>query len=99
MNGDCFRYWDKKSDGYLDLFTDGDWVEDESEIDSTYHNAYLFESKAESFIEEHYNTYPSEGSDRKPFFLYYAMQLIHYPWTAPEIYLQVSRYCDIGPTY
>lgn len=37
------------------------------------HNAYLFETKAESIIKSHAKNYPT-----KPMFLYYAMQLIHW---------------------
>jgi arylsulfatase I/J len=76
-------YWSKEYQGFIDLFENTDFVTDEDELDSTYHSAYLFQDKAEAVIKSH-----SENYAGTPMFLYYAMHLIHYPWTAPEVYLE-----------
>jgi len=57
------------------------------QLDTTVHNAYLFQSKVESLIREHATNYQST-----PMFLYYPLQLIHWPWTAPDIYLNKCAY-------
>jgi len=76
-------YWTKSISGYVDLFENYTSVNDSSILDSTYHSAYLFESKAEEVIKSH-----SENYADTPMFLYYPMHLVHYPWTAPAIYLE-----------
>jgi len=59
-----------------------------TDVDTTMHNAYILETKAEAVITEHSRSY----SD-KPMFLYYAMQLVHYPYVeAPDIYKQRCVY-------
>ena len=45
---------------------------------------YLFEQKAEAMLAKHYQTY---GSNKTPFFLYYSMQMVHQPLSAPDAYL------------
>ena len=78
---DSVDYWTKEHDGYLDL-QNGDHLEtDPKATDSTYHNAYLMQDKAEAFIDYHADTYPY-----KPMFLYYSTQLVHGPWRAPSTY-------------
>lgn len=77
------HYWSKKSsNGYLDLFENNDTVTNAAELDETYHAGYLYQSKAESAIQYHSENYPDT-----PMFLYYALQLVHAPWTAPDIYI------------
>lgn len=75
-------YYTKESGDFLDLFENNDFVVDEGEISDDLHAAYLFQAKAESAIKYHADNYAGT-----PMFLYYAMQLIHEPWTAPSIYL------------
>lgn len=53
-----------------------------AETDPSLHNGYLLQSKVESVIKSHAINHPD-----KPMFLYYGLQLIHAPWTAPETYL------------
>ena len=45
---------------------------------------YLFEQKAEAMLAKHYQAY---GSNKTPFFLYYSMQMVHQPLSAPDAYL------------
>lgn len=92
MNGDV-SYWSKYVlRKYIDLWEDNSFVTDKSELSSTYHAGYLYQEKAEDAIKFHAKTYK-----KTPMFLYYSMQLIHYPWTAPEIYL--SRCTDDRDNY
>jgi arylsulfatase B/arylsulfatase I/J len=89
----CGESTNDDGDHYLDLQTDAEIVTDDDEISSDYHNAYLFQAKAESFIKDWYDNYSDQ-----PFFLYYAAQLIHTPFEAPERFLErcgsVSEYDD-----
>ena len=83
-------YWTKTYGDYLDL-QDGDKiVSDQDEISSSLHNGYLLQRKAEEAISFH----AANHSD-SPMFLYYALQLIHGYWSAPEDYL--SR-CEFPST-
>jgi arylsulfatase B len=67
---------------FLDL-QDGLKLEtDEKYVSSEYHSAYIFVSKAEEMVLDHVTTY---GTDQ-PFFLYYALQLVHFPYIAPSVY-------------
>lgn len=79
-------YWSKFAPtydkSYLDLFEDNDYVTNTDELAHDYHAGYLFQKKAEGIIKQH-----AEEYEDTPMFLYYAMQLIHAPWTAPEEYL------------
>jgi arylsulfatase A-like enzyme len=88
-------YWSKTFNNYVDLFENNEYVTHEDELDHDLHNGYLMQMKAEHAIKMHHSNYDSQDV-KKPFFLYYAMQLIHYPWSAPEIYLQrcVKNYED-----
>lgn len=74
-------YWTKTHNNFLDLQDNGDLVTNKTEIDSSYHSAYLFQSKVEDVITSHATEYPD-----KPMFLYYPTQLIHGPWDAPDEY-------------
>jgi arylsulfatase A-like enzyme len=76
-------YYTKEYFGYVDLWENNDYVTDSTDLDSSYHSAYLFQKKVEEVIENHAETYADT-----PMFLYYAMHLVHYPWTAPEVYLE-----------
>jgi len=78
-------YWDKTYHGYLDLQDGFDIVTDESELDSTLHNGYLLQTKAEKAIDDYISNYGDSG---EPMFLYYSMQLIHGVWAAPDTFLQ-----------
>jgi arylsulfatase B len=72
----------KQVNGYLDI-QDGLRLETDPELlSSDHHSAYIYADKANEMILNHYNTYGTS----KPFFLYYASQLVHFPYTAPEVY-------------
>eukprot|EP01035_Chromulina_nebulosa_P019145 gene19145-24984_t len=73
-----FEYDDRE---YFDLRENLDFVTNEDEIDNEVHSAYIYQQKAENVIKLH-----AENYSNKPMFLYYALQLIHNPYTAPEIY-------------
>lgn len=75
-------YWSKKYEKYLDLHNGEDLVTEAAEISSDLHNGYLMETKAENAIADHVTNYPGQ-----PMFLYYAMQLIHGVWSAPDVFL------------
>ena len=74
-------YWTKESSDYLDLHDGNDLVTDESEISAELHNGYLMATKAEDAIKDHVENHADE-----PMFLYYAMQLIHGVWSAPDVF-------------
>jgi arylsulfatase A-like enzyme len=74
-------YWNKTYSGYLDLHSGVDLVTDEDEISPSLHNGYLMQTKAEVAITDHAENYADQ-----PMFLYYAMQLIHGDWTAPDVF-------------
>lgn len=76
-------YWDKTYDTYVDIFENNEPVQDEAVLDKSYHSAYIYQNKAEEAIKSHAESYSDQ-----PMFLYYAMQLNHFPWTAPEEYLR-----------
>jgi len=81
-------YWNKTCEnGFLDLQQDLSLVTDEDEISSSMHNGYLMQSKAEAAIANHAANYASQ-----PMFLYYAMQLIHGVWSAPDTFLERCPY-------
>ena len=61
----------------------------------SYHNAYLFQNKAESFIQSHASIYGTST----PFFLYYSMQLIHSPISAPDIYVSRCHASTVDDDY
>eukprot|EP01035_Chromulina_nebulosa_P018292 gene18292-23973_t len=100
--GGFSTYDTKTQSGYVDLHDDMTLVTDEDLLSTEYHAGYLYEDKAEYFIQEH-----SEKHPNKPMFMYYAMQLIHEPWTAPDIYLSrcvdlatdLNASTDISPNY
>lgn len=66
---------------YLDLQDNEDIVTNPDEIDPSLHAAYLYQSKVEEVIKTH-----MKDHSNKPMFLYYSLQLIHPPWTAPNEY-------------
>jgi arylsulfatase A-like enzyme len=72
-------YWSKKYSGYTDLRENEDVVTSSSDLDSSYHSGYLFESKAEEVIKDH-----AKYHKHSPMFLYYSMQLVHFPFTPPN---------------
>ena len=75
-------YWTKSYGTYNDLHDGLDLVTDETELSPALHNGLLMQTKAEAAIADHV----ANHSD-KPMFLYYAMQLIHGVWSAPQEYL------------
>jgi arylsulfatase A-like enzyme len=81
VNGDE-DYWTKQYGVHLDLQDDESLVTNADEIDSSLHNAYLLQMKAEEMIEDHNRNYSDQ-----PMFMYYAMQLIHSPWSAPQTFV------------
>lgn len=74
-------YLNKTYEGYLDLRANNDLVLDPKDTDNELYSAMLFQQKAQDMIAQHANISPN-----KPMFLYYPMQLIHYPWMAPDTY-------------
>lgn len=81
-------YWSKTYNGHIDLYENDQLLrEDDEALDSTLHTSYLFQSKVEDVIKSHVNDYPND-----PMFLFYALQLIHAPWSAPEVYLSRCQY-------
>ena len=81
----------KSYGNFTDLFNGNDYVTDEDDLDSSLHSALLFQTKAEEYLVNHSKDYPGV-----PLFLYYSLQLVHSPFTAPEIYLQrcTSNYSE-----
>jgi arylsulfatase B/arylsulfatase I/J len=75
-------YWTKEYSGYMDLQNNGQLETDPDAISSSYHNAYLMTQKAVEVIETHASTYYTQ-----PLFLYYASQLIHEDWAAPQSFI------------
>jgi arylsulfatase B/arylsulfatase I/J len=75
-------YWTKSFLDYLDLHENGHLITNASEIDVNLHNGYLLEAKAEAVIADHASNFQD-----KPMFLYYALQLIHGNWSAPQAFL------------
>ena len=89
-------YWTKMyNNHYLDLQDGDELVTSTSETSSNYHNAYLFQNKAESFISSHSTKYGTST----PFFLYYSMQLIHSPISAPDIYVSRCHSSTVDDDY
>lgn len=68
---------------YVDLHEDDNLVTNSDELDSNLHTGYLFEQKAENYIALH-----AEKHSDKPMFLYYGLQLVHYPLQAPDEFLR-----------
>ena len=75
-------YWTKFYGTSLDLHNGPTLVTASNELSSGLHNGILLQTKAEAAIADHALNYPT-----KPMFLYYAMQLIHGVWKAPQSYL------------
>jgi len=83
-------YWTKQHDFSPNLYENTTLVTNKAELDVALHTGYLFETKAEEVIKLHAANYPDT-----PMFLYYPMQLVHSPWTAPEIYLErCTKYAE-----
>jgi arylsulfatase B len=76
-------YWTKTYDGYVDLHENEEVVTDTAALDDNYHSAFLFQEKAEKVIEDHAQNYKDH-----PLFLLYSLQLVHAPYSVPDIYLQ-----------
>jgi arylsulfatase A-like enzyme len=81
---------DDSTDQYLDLHVNDMLVKDERELSSDYHSAALFEEKAEDAIKDWYENYSNQ-----PFFLYYALQLMHTPFEAPTRFLERCASSDL----
>jgi arylsulfatase B/arylsulfatase I/J len=75
-------YWSKKYGHFLDLHDNKKVVTDKEELDENLHTGHLFQSKVEDVIAKHAANHADE-----PMFIYYAMQLIHGVWSAPQNYL------------
>jgi arylsulfatase A-like enzyme len=76
-------YWTKSYGTHLDLHNGYDLETDAALLDPSVHNAFVLQSKVEQLIADHATNHADQ-----PLFLYYAMQLIHGVWAAPEEYLQ-----------
>lgn len=89
-------YYSKAYSDYLDLHDGASLVTDTTELSTDLHSALLFQSKAEAVINDHAAEYPDT-----PLFLYYSMQLMHFPYEAPSEYtgrcsgdFNADRYSD-----
>eukprot|EP01034_Spumella_vulgaris_P023024 gene23024-29212_t len=80
--GGFIDYWTKKYGSHLDLTENASLVTNKDELSSDLHSAYLYQMKAEAAIANHAANYSTQ-----PMFLYYASQLIHTKWAAPEVFL------------
>ena len=89
-------YYTKSYDGFVDL-QDGETLEtDATYLDSDYHSAYLFNEKVQTMIADHAEHYATT-----PMFLYYALQLVHFPREAPDNYVErcSQSYTDDAAIY
>eukprot|EP01035_Chromulina_nebulosa_P016905 gene16905-22394_t len=86
-------YWSKKFNGYTDLHENGELVTDDDELSSDIHSAYLFQSKVENVISDHVENYPDQ-----PMFLYYSLQLVHFPYEPPAEFVSRCQSSDITTT-
>jgi arylsulfatase A-like enzyme len=86
-------YWTKEYGGYVDLQNGEQLETDPVALSNTTHNALWMQLAAEKMLQLHVDEY---GSTEMPFFLYYAMQLIHEDWEAPSSYR--SRCADSEAT-
>jgi arylsulfatase B len=75
-------YESKKYAHFVDLQENDEIVTDEVALDTNLHAGYLFETKAEEAIAYHASRFP-----KKPMFMYYAMQLVHSPYEAPQRFI------------
>jgi len=80
-------YYNKTYEGYYDLQDGSVLVTNEAESDTSLHNAYLMQTKAEDVITTHVSDYPDT-----PLFFLYSLQLIHYPYEAPQRFLDRCQY-------
>jgi len=87
-------YWTKKYGSDLDLHDNYEIGTDSSETSQLLHNGYLLQTKAEAAIADHAKNYPNQ-----PMFLYYAMQLIHGNWSAPDRFLERCAIPTIDDAY
>lgn len=84
-----WEYYSKSMYGeyYFDLRENLDLVTNSNEMSNSTHSAYVYQSKVEDIIKSHKSEYANE-----PMFLYYAMQLIHEPYEAPDVYLNRCQF-------
>jgi arylsulfatase A-like enzyme len=82
----------RSSEKFIDLQNGVELETDESLLAATSHSAYIFAEKANQMVTDHYNTYGKS----QPFFLYYASQLVHFPYEVPRSYS--SRCAASGAT-
>ena len=66
----------------FDLWENNTLVTNPVEVSSSTYSAYLWSQKAEAIIKDHVTNHASE-----PMFLYFASQLIHFPFEAPQEYI------------
>lgn len=81
LNGQI-DYWTKSYGSHLDLHEGTEIETDPSILDSSVHNGYVLQAKAEQAIADHATNFADQ-----PLFLYYSMQLIHGEWAAPDSFL------------
>ncbi len=86
-------YYTKKYGSDLDLHENTELVSDPTELDSNYHSAILFQSKVNKLLASHSTSY-----DDQPFFLYYALQLMHTEWAADQIYIDRCKFDGSDPS-
>lgn len=75
-------YTKMDDDGKLDLWENNTLVTKPVEVSSSTYSAYLWSQKAEAIIKDHVINHASE-----PMFLYFASQLVHFPFEAPQEYI------------
>jgi arylsulfatase B/arylsulfatase I/J len=80
--GGYVDYWTKKYGSHQDLTLGTDLVSDESLLDPTVHSEYLYSAEAVRVIQDHAENYSSQ-----PMFLYFASQLLHTVWEAPDTFI------------
>lgn len=95
-------YYTKGYGDYLDLHDGTILVDDPNELSTDLHAAFLFQTKVEQVIAGHASNYPDT-----PMFLYYALQLMHFPLTVPnrfkercvgavDVYTEAEVYCGMS---
>ena len=68
---------------YFDLHSGENQVDHADEIDGSLHTAFLFQAKVEEAL-----SYHNANHNAEPMFLYYATQLMHWPYNAPSTYTE-----------
>lgn len=84
-------FLEKTQNGYLDLYSGTEEIQDETSLSTDTRSSWLYEAAAEDFIREH----AAKGTSQ-PFFLYFAQQDPHTPLEAPEYFLESEPCASIS---